>query len=1054
MKTFAKGEVIKRPEKDSRIGKAYFAGMEGNKYVIQLLIKEGKGKGKKERLKKQIEKKLLKNCIVRFEEVEDTGEDQDETTNITAVATPMTIGDVKVTNFEYTGKDSMGNDVVIPAGTEVLLTNNTDGYKFLAEVEGKICYLNLPAEAEVEKTMGSLPVITVIEKDDNSLVRLEQLKKEDWDSIFHDVSSEKIVGILKSFTKEEQAAFLENGGLQYFVAYELSNEDCVKAIKGWDIPILEKLRLFDAAELGQKVDYDIFRQLIVGGDWTGFNLSDDLHLINFGPSDEGFAQFMLDAGIVLNEDDFLVHNGVEVISAQDLGNLKRSSPGLALTGHDLRTALSNITPPIYDDVANKQRVPEVTTEDLELLMKLEEGRATPTDRAAILSWFQKNALIELHAILDVSEMQLKDVLHKYSGGLFNQFKADFLALMEERYGDRYTFRIAITNPNVLAGANRNAQIQAKRVLKDEVQRALGKKHPVIYAFQGNYAKLVSAFDKSDDDKIRTALEDRVITLLANIDYVRETLRSYPEYVWSLNNIISNTFGNLGIQRNSETGIIVINHQKEYKEDKEFYDKWLAVTSVGLSIIAACSSGGVSFLATVGAAGVGTYDLAREVSNYVLEDAVANTALTQAQALTNEKPELLWVALSALGALGDVVAAAKLMKTIKIGPIESLTDAERYAGTVAQKIAIQRGIPIDDVADSPYQKLLKMVEAKAVAHFDEVAVGRLTRRQQLDRDFQKTRTAFMKSLTINSGGPIMSVKAFTYYAVVAAKKGMTSLSEVFEEMGLKVDDVLQNNNIEIPKELNIKVFQDIFDDALAVVAKEQALLKASIDAVSDLRKIPLDEVLDNQAAITKAWDDYAKNAPPIELKIDNKTVELKFDEENGNLLTFKKGKWEKPSSTEKEKIYESLGLTHAAKNHDSGIDIREVAERTTKKGANAQNSIFKNDEIFVRTVEFLREKCLGSNKTIDIDKLVKNGTVTVAEDGKYIFEVPIPKDKGVLFFNTKIGNFPSWIKNPKPYLGDKKLAGVVELPVTRVRIVFKVKDGNTDIKVVSSYVNSF
>jgi hypothetical protein len=1046
MKNFAKQTVVKRKEKDSLVGKAYYAGKIDGKHTIQLLI--WKGKGKEPFLHKIIKKILPKNFVLRFGVVEEDTYQEEPTPDIQQ---QLQISDTSTTVIEKTGYDVDGNPVNIPANTNMAILQRGEVYQFMAFVNQKMVYLEVPQQELMTTMTVELPTVEIEAKDDYSLERLKALKKKDWEgtfSMFVDVSSAKIVGILKSFTVEEQQAFLTNGGLNKFMEWELNTTDIISAIKDWDIPVVDKLKIIAAERKNrnEELSYETLRPLLVAGDWSDFDIKKYHKLLSFRKNPTSIAAFVRDASIPKSTKKELIQKYWKIAPA------------------------TNLPQPLYDDLAEKERTLEFGQDAIDAAIRVEEKKAKAEDHKKIITWFHKNALKETHAVLDISEMQLKSILHNYAGGLFQQFKADFLALMDTPYASGYyTLRQAVMNPNPQGG--RNGRIQAATVLKDTVQRQLAQKYPIIYAFNKDYTfegykKLIQLLESNDTDALQNHLEDKVIDILENIDTVRQELRDNPDYIWALDSIIRSTFNDLGINPKSRVGQIIIAKKEAHQASEDRISMILAGLSVGLGVAAAYASGGLSLLLTAGAAGVGVYDLNRELHTYTIEEAAANVSLAQAKALTTKEPELLWVALAALGALGDVAAAAKVLKNVKIGKIEKLSDVDKYTDKVARQLAIEKNIPFDEAPDSAFQKLKKVVQENAIKHFETLAKEKSAKKELAQKKVEAAWKEFVSPQLY--GGTLEGIAAnklakLTLFFKEAIKAGAENLPEAMNKVGGKVDGLLAKVGIEVAEEQKLKELQKIFEAAREAVRQEQKVLTAAVDNLQALNSIPEEEVFKNQDAIQKAWKEFVDKAPPLEVDVKGKIMPLAFDESGQMLTKNKKGKWGKASTRERKDIYQAMKVEHIAENHTPEVAFDKAMGRVTKKKngqfTNApQNGQFTNDETLFRALQFVELKCFDAEGNLDTANLLQKGILELRSQNiskkfsVYALNIPITQDQGKVFLNTQRKALPTWVKNPKfPQPNNSNLEHVAEIPATKIVVIIEEEEGVA--RIVTMYPQS-
>lgn len=1027
------------------VGQAYYAGEVDGQHIIRLLC--WKGKGTASFFKPQFKKLLPQGYVIEYQLADDDGSvtTTEETGGLTNQGedpyASLAFGDTHTLMTEQQGTTQDGKILTIPEGTEVMVIQKGERFgnsTYMTTVNGESVEFELPNTELMTHLSMMIAPVEVTAYSENAINRIADLKEEDWSNWFHDIGSDKIAYILRSFNQEEQKTFLEKGGLQHFAQYELNAAHYVTAIETWDTPLIDKLKLLEKEN--KNLSYEDCRALFVNADLTGFDLAEHYKLLPFKGKKRGVAlvEFCKDAQLPETDRQWLEQN--------------------VLKGRSIDKVLT--VPPLYDDLKDPTRSIKIDAAQVELLARVEqqgEGRASTTDKEAIVKWFQQNALTEVFALLDASEAQIKAILHNYAGEVYHDLEKEYTALMQSPYaGGMYTYRQALNQ----RANDQHSNHAMQQELRHSIERALGKKHPIIYTVK-DFKELANIIEGGDRDQLQNHLEDILIEKLDNIQSTRDNLRDAPDKVWNLEKVITNTYINLAVQPKSAVGQIIVAHQDAYKRNETFISLALAALSIGLGILGAFATGGASLLITGAALTVGAYDFSRELSQYQLEEAAANTALQRAEALTQKQPELLWVAMAGLGVLGDAAAVAKVLKNVKIGKLAQVSDAERYADEVAAALAKEKGIPLD-ANNVDYQALRQLVKEKALAQLEEVALAKdaqkQLRKQQLADAWENLAEATRGRVLMAAGGIppelIPKISKVFYYAI---KNGAASLGDAMKSGGKKFDTFLEKHGISVTDPKQQQQLQDIFNKAAQAIQAEQQQIEAVFKAVDQLQGIPPNQIYAQQATIQKAWDDFLAETPIVrKLKIGGKdyTVELKFDA-NGNFdaKNMKLGD-QVMNSKQKSQLYKALKLEHAAKNHSRHKDLRELAERTVEKLRNgtlqsdsgAQSGKFINDQAFVMGYYMARKKCFVKGK-FDGKQLVKAGVVKASNfTGFYEYVIPIPKNYGVVYVNpnhSDIISIPSWVnKGSKPFPHDSMLQDIIEVPATEMVIVL---DDTGDVK---------
>lgn len=1046
-----KNTLLKQVElKKMLVGKAFFGGEEGEQKVIQLLT--WKGKGTASFFDPQFKKMLPKGYIVKYGLLEEDQHSQEEapTTSNKEETYPsmdpfdtLKFGDTPLILTPQVGKNSSGQEFAIPANTEVqvIQTGERSGStKFMAVVEGELVYFELENDNLSPHFALDLAPVEVVASTEFAINRLVDLKEEDWSNWFHDIGDDKISYILQSFNEEEQETFLLHSGLRKFATYELGTKALVSGIAAWELPLLDKLRFLSKEN---KIKYEDCRELFVQADLTGFDIKEHFNLLPFKKNPKSLAQFCQDVNLGEKDKQWL----------EDKLNLLAGRSMLEVT----------LEEPLYDDLKDKDRALKIDAVQLALLNKINGlgfGRASTTEQSQVIEWFQKNALTETFALLDVSEQQVQAILNKYAGGQWNGLEEDFLAVMNAPYAEGiYTHRQALLQ----RGNDRTSHIIAQREVRKAVEQALGKKHPIVYTIQ-DFTKLTTIIEKGKQDKLQNFLEDALIEKLANIEATRENLRNDPELVWNLEVVINNTYQNLALNPATPSGQIVVEHQKAYQRNKTFVSLALAALSVGLGILGAFATGGFSLLITGSALAVGAYDFSRELNEYQIQEAAANTSLLRAEALTKQQPEFLWVALAGIGILGDAAAVTKVLKNLKIGSLKSLDQVDQYSEEVAKALAKEKGLSIE-ASSAEFQQLKQLVKDQALEH-----LARAERAQDAQKqlDYEQFRIA-LKELAVAGavapmGGPVMAIAKLPKVLMYTVKNGARTVEDALKFADKQINGLLKKNGVDITDPKQQQQLQEVFNQVLQEFFAKEKRVQDAFDAVDNLRGIPPEKIYEQQAVIQKVWDDFLEEtpAPVVELSFGSKAskhkkaIKISFDS-NGNIMPLDAdGNVVTLNRRQKLAIYEKLELDHAAENHSIHKENRELAVRTLTN-TNAQSSKYKTDQILIMGAELAKKKCFDANGVFDGEDLVKKGILTKS-DNKYEFVLPIPSDYGTVYINTKHsriasmpeGKIPDWVKQEnQPFPNDEGLKDVIEVPMTELLIVFD-RTG----KIITSYGRAF
>jgi hypothetical protein len=550
--------------------------------------------------------------------------------------------------------------------------------------------------------------------------------------------------------------------------------------------------------------------------------------------------------------------------------------------------------------------------------------------------------------------------------LYQSFKKEYEEVLNSPYADgHYTFKNALKQ----RGNDAHSHAIAQRELEKTIQHRLGTKYPIVHIIE-DFTTLLNIIESKDEDKLQNYLEDALIDRLENITETRTSLRKDPALIWNLKSVVENTFGNLGVNPASPLGQIIITRQQEYKENQLFISLALAALSVGLGILGAFATGGMSLLVSGSALAVGAYDFSRELSQYEMEEAAANTSLLRAEALSQEQPDFLWVAIAGLGVLGDAGAVVKLLKNIKIGALTKVDDVERYTDEVAQVLAKEKGM-VADATNPNFQQLRDLVKAEALEQLARAERAKDVSKQMAYERLKQSKQEFFETLSrtytlIPGGVPLEPLTKLTKVFKDAVILGAISMKEALSLLDKNINGILRKYGIDITDPKMEKQLETIFEEALEAVKVKQQKVEAAFDGVDKLRGMPRDEIYDNQALIEKAWGEFIDQIPnpKIQMNLGTKkkpniqNMEIKFDD-NGNIWAVDSaGNDVKLNKKQKDDIYEELGIGHASENHSGLKDNRELAVRTLDEDANCQSSKYKNDEIFIACCEMAKKKCFG------------------------------------------------------------------------------------------------
>lgn len=245
-------------------------------------------------------------------------------------------------------------------------------------------------------------------------------------------------------------------------------------------------------------------------------------------------------------------------------------------------------------------------------------------------------------------------------------------------------------------------------------------HPALQAYnlapdeattEGHLEKLGSEKAEDRAQHVGEELNKR----LGNIEKVRKKEIDDRQYVWTLESLVGVTRqlpdikGYELLKHEGMQGTVVAEARAKADFDKEIVSIGLGIVALGLGMIAAIPTGGLSVAGAAAAAGgeaAANIALAyRAYQAYDLASAEAGTDYDKAKALSAEEPSLFWLALDMLGAgasvLGGLKAAAPLFKAAAVAREEAL------AAKTAKAVLAGRGI---DGAESYKNAITKLEQA--------------------------------------------------------------------------------------------------------------------------------------------------------------------------------------------------------------------------------------------------------------------------------------------------------------------------------------------------------
>lgn len=155
--------------------------------------------------------------------------------------------------------------------------------------------------------------------------------------------------------------------------------------------------------------------------------------------------------------------------------------------------------------------------------------------------------------------------------------------------------------------------------------------------------------------------------LKNIKKAEDAIKEDENLVWKLPEIMYVTKKQMGVVENSPFDQLINTHAADIKSDELLENIVLAVLGICFAILAAIPTGGSSIAIGVGAAlrigqaGLSIYQAINSIQEYQLKSALAGTDFDKARALSQEEPQLFWVALDVIAVVPDVADCLKFFK---------------------------------------------------------------------------------------------------------------------------------------------------------------------------------------------------------------------------------------------------------------------------------------------------------------------------------------------------------------------------------------------------------
>jgi len=232
---------------------------------------------------------------------------------------------------------------------------------------------------------------------------------------------------------------------------------------------------------------------------------------------------------------------------------------------------------------------------------------------------------------------------------------------------------------------------------------LGAEYPPLAHFgrlDEDIDDLRTIASEAGGDRTAQLLADRITEQLENISKVRKGLEESDVNLWRLEKIVGLARREQGIEEASLEDRLI----RDKVEDEE-PGVLQAVALLVLDVAALLLAGPTGGLSLAVAAGVNAAVAVDSVQTYILEEAMANTAFSPAEAIAQEEPSLFWVAVDVVAIIPDLGDALRVFRSLSRG-IKSLRGAETATEAAAAEASIRRIGREAGLADEVIERMLR------------------------------------------------------------------------------------------------------------------------------------------------------------------------------------------------------------------------------------------------------------------------------------------------------------------------------------------------------------
>jgi hypothetical protein len=235
----------------------------------------------------------------------------------------------------------------------------------------------------------------------------------------------------------------------------------------------------------------------------------------------------------------------------------------------------------------------------------------------------------------------------------------------------------------------NRQATERDMLGDMTWVEANQKYEMLYTeYQGKFPILAALKDEplavaglrsgGKNDSANALIWDKLNEKLKNIEETRANAAPGGSLnPLALPNIVAGAKGSANVLPGSLENRFVDDAVGKLKADKEARDKAVAVIGITLAVVTAVATAGGSLVVAAGATGAGLGLSAGEIINklqaYQVQSSAANTDLDKAKSISQNDPDLFWLAVDIALFVADVFQAGQLLRQAA-GPVRKFAAA--------------------------------------------------------------------------------------------------------------------------------------------------------------------------------------------------------------------------------------------------------------------------------------------------------------------------------------------------------------------------------------------